>query len=55
MKKLLLIALAASLPVLAEEMRPNKDPVPSPSDLATERPRVDAGGTTPVPAPSDQK
>jgi hypothetical protein len=94
MKKLLLIALAVSLPVFAEEMRPNKDPVPSPSDLraargqdrpdgqapedrtpspsdlATERPRVDgdrptdriqdprtagAGGTTPVPAPSDQK
>lgn len=93
MKRVLLIAvLAAALPLAAEEMKPNKEPVPSPSDmrgatgedrpqgqareartpspsdLATERPRVDgdrrtsemqdprsagAGGTTPVPSPSD--
>ena len=93
MKRILLIALlTAALPALAEEMKPNKEPVPSPSDirgatgedrpqgqareartpspsdLATERPRVDgdrrtsgisdprtagAGGTTPVPSPSE--
>jgi len=34
MKRFLLIALlAAALPAAAEEMKPNKDPVPSPSDL----------------------
>ena len=93
MKRILLIAiLAAALPAAAEEMKPNKEPVPSPSDirgatgedrpqgqareartpspsdLATERPRLDgdrrtseipdprnagAGGTSPVPSPSD--
>ena len=93
MKRILLIALlAAALPAAAEEMKPNKDPVPSPSDirgatgedrpqgqareartpspsdLATERPRIDgdrntsgipdprsagAGGSAPVPSPSD--
>ena len=93
MKRILLIALlAAALPAGAEEMKPNKEPVPSPSDLrgatgedrpqgqareartpspsdlATERPRIDgdrhtsgisdprtagAGGTTPAPSPSE--
>lgn len=93
MKRILLITLlAVALPAAAEEMKPNKDPVPSPSDLrgatgedrpqgqareartpspsdlATERPRVDgdrhtseipdprkagAGGTAPAPSPSD--
>lgn len=91
-KAWLLVALAAALPAAAQDMRPNKDPVPSPSelrsargedrpqgqareartpspsDLATERPRVDgdrrtsgltdprtagAGGTAPAPSPSD--
>jgi hypothetical protein len=71
MKRLLFIALAAlALPAAAQDMRPNKDPVPSPSDLraatredrpqgqaredrtpspsdlATERPRVDGDRPT---------
>jgi hypothetical protein len=93
MKQILFSAvLALALSAAAEEMKPNKEPVPSPSDmrgavgedrpqgqareartpspsdLATERPRVDgdrhtseipdprkagAGGTTPVPSPSE--
>ena len=93
MKRILLIAiLAAALPAAAEEMKPNKEPVPSPSDmrgatgedrpqgqareartpspsdLATEAPRVDGdrrtsamqdprnagtGVTRPAPSPSD--
>jgi hypothetical protein len=89
---LLALLLAIALPVAAEEMKPNKEPVPSPSDLrsmsgedrpqgqareartpspsdlATERPRVDGdrptsaiqdprnagvGMTQPAPSPSD--
>lgn len=71
MKKLLIsLALCMALPALAEDMKPNKDPVPSPSDirgsrgedrpqgqapeartpspseLATERPRVDGDRRT---------
>src|SRR2546423_14978066 len=70
MKTLWIILLAASFAVLAEDMRPIKDPVPSPSDLraatgedrpqgqareartpspsdlATERPRVDGDRPT---------
>jgi hypothetical protein len=71
MKRLLMIvALAAALPAVAEEMKPNQPPVPSPSDLrgatgedrpqgqaredrtpspsdiATERPRIDGDRPT---------
>lgn len=93
MKRILFVTLlAATLPAAAQDMKPNKEPVPSPSDLrgatgedrpggqareartpspsdlATERPRVDgdrrtsgitdprtsgAGGTAPAPSPSD--
>ena len=91
-RTVLTLLLAAALPLAAEEMKPNKEPVPSPSDmrgatgedrpqgqareartpspsdLATERPRVDgdrhtsgitdprtsgAGGTAPAPSPSE--
>ncbi|HUQ75395.1 MAG TPA: hypothetical protein VM183_11760 [Burkholderiales bacterium] len=91
-RSLLALLLAVTLPVAAEEMKPNKEPVPSPSDLrtmsgedrpqgqareartpspsdlATERPRVDGdrptsaiqdprhagvGMTQPAPSPSD--
>ena len=92
MKHYLLILALVAFQAGAEEMKPNKDPVPSPSDmrgatgedrpqgqareartpspsdLATERPRTDgdratselqdprnagAGGTRPSPSPSD--
>src|SRR3954464_9179956 len=88
----LALALSAALAANAQDMKPNKDPVPSPSDLrgatgedrpqgqareartpspsdlATERPRTDgdrptsaiqdprnagAGATRPAPSPSD--
>ena len=40
MKRLLLVvALAVALPAAAQEMKPNKDPVPSPSDLRGARAR----------------
>ena len=95
MKRLLLVvALAVALPAAAQEMKPNKDPVPSPSDLrgatgedrpqgqaredrtpspsdlATERPRTDgdrptsqiqdprnaaAGGSAGKPLPEDNR
>jgi len=92
MKKAVLLMLAAAMPAFAQDMKPNKDPVPSPSDLraatgedrpqgqareartpspsdlATETPRVDGdrptsaiqdprnagtGLTRPAPSPSD--
>jgi len=67
---LLIVAIAVALPAAAQEMKPNKEPVPSPSDLrgatgedrpqgqareartpspsdlATERPRVDGDRPT---------
>ena len=95
MKRLLMIvALAAALPAAAEEMKPNRPPAPSPSDLrgatgedrpqgqaredrtpspsdlATERPRTDgdrptsgiqdprnaaAGGSAGKPLPEDNR
>src|SRR5947208_2740381 len=33
MKHIFLICLALALPAAAEDMKPNKDPVPSPSDI----------------------
>lgn len=93
MKRFLLLLAAIALPAVAQEMKPNKEPVPSspsdlrgatgedrpqgqareartpsPSDLATETPRVDGdrptsamqdprnagtGLTRPAPSPSD--
>lgn len=92
MKRILLLLAALALPALAQDMKPNKEPVPSPSDLrgatgedrpqgqareartpspsdlATETPRVDGdrptsamqdprnagtGLTRPAPSPSD--
>ena len=92
MKSTLLLILAVALPAAAQDMKPNKDPVPSPSemraasgedrpqgqareartpspsDLATETPRVDGdrptsaiqdprnagtGLTRPAPSPSE--
>ena len=92
MRSTLILVLAVALPAVAQEMKPNKDPVPSPSemraatgedrpqgqareartpspsDLATETPRVDGdrptsaiqdprhagtGMTRPAPSPSE--
>ena len=52
-RRLLFIVLAAALPVVAQDMRPNQEPVPSPSDLATERPRID--GDRPTSAMQDPR
>jgi len=52
-RTLLFIVLAAALPVTAQDMRPNQEPVPSPSDLATERPRID--GDRPTSAMQDPR
>ena len=57
MQRLLLITLmAVSLPTAAQDMRPNKDPVPSPSDLRAatgeDRPQGQAREDR-TPSPSD--
>jgi len=57
MRRLLLVAmLAAALPAAAQEMRPNKEPVPSPSDLrgatGEDRPQGQAREAR-TPSPSD--
>ena|SRR2546423_10220439 len=56
MKTLWIILLAASFAVLAEDMRPIKDPVPSPSDLRAasgeDRPQGQAREAR-TPSPSD--
>ncbi len=56
MKLLLVLALTAALPVAAQDITPNKDPVPSPSDLRTMRGEDRPGGQAPearTPSPSD--
>ena len=57
MRRLLLIAwLAATLPAAAEDMKPNKDPVPSPSDIRASRGQDRPEGQAPedrTPSPSD--
>ena len=57
MRRMLLIAwLAAALPVAAEDMKPNKDPVPSPSDIRASRGQDRPQGQAPedrTPSPSD--
>jgi hypothetical protein len=53
---LLTILLAAALPVAAEDMRPNKEPVPSPSDIRASRGQDRPQGQAPedrTPSPSD--
>ena len=53
---LLVLALAASSGAAAEDMRANKDPVPSPSDLRAERGQDRPRGEAPedrTPSPSD--
>ena len=53
---LLVLALAASFGAAAQDMRPNKDPVPSPSDLRAERRQDGPRGEAPedrTPSPSD--
>ena len=55
-RTVLLIALAAALPVAAEDMRPNQEPVPSPSDLRAQRAQDRPNGDAPearTPSPSD--
>jgi len=55
-RTVLVLLLAAALPVAAQDMRPNKDPVPSPSDLrgatGEDRPNGEAREDR-TPSPSD--
>ena len=57
MKRMLLITcLAIALPASAEDMKPNKDPVPSPSDIRASRGQDRPQGQAPedrTPSPSD--
>ncbi len=57
MKRILLIVcLAAALPAAAQEMKPNKEPVPSPSDIRASRGEDRPQGQAPedrTPSPSD--
>lgn len=53
---LLVVIAAAALPAAAEDMQPNKDPVPSPSDLRGARGEDRPQGQAPesrTPSPSD--
>ena len=53
---LLIICLAAAFPVIAQEMKPNKEPVPSPSDIRAQRGEDRPQGQAPedrTPSPSD--
>ena len=52
----LAVALPAALPTAAEDMKPNKDPVPSPSDIRASRGQDRPQGQAPedrTPSPSD--
>jgi hypothetical protein len=56
MKRLFVLALAASFSAAAQDMRPNKDPVPSPSDIRAFRGQDRPEGQAPearTPSPSD--
>jgi hypothetical protein len=57
MRRMLLIAcLAAALPAAGEDMKPNKEPVPSPSDIRASRGEDRPQGQAPenrTPSPSD--
>ena len=52
----LAVALPAALPTAAEDMKPNKDPVPSPSDIRASRGQDRPQGQAPEDrTPSPQK
>jgi hypothetical protein len=56
MKRIFLICLAFALPAAAEDMKPNKDPVPSPSDIRAINGQDKPQGQAPedrTPSPSD--
>ena len=57
MRRMLLIAcLAAALPAAGEDMKPNKEPVPSPSEIRANRGEDRPQGQAPearTPSPSD--
>src|SRR3954471_5604747 len=55
-RTLLVLALAAALPAWAQDMKPNKEPVPSPSDMRADRAQDRSDGQSPedrTPSPSD--
>lgn len=55
-RTLLIICLAVALPATAEDMKPNKEPVPSPSDIRASRGEDRPLGQAPedrTPSPSD--
>jgi hypothetical protein len=55
-RTLLIICLAVALPAGAQDMKPNKDPVPSPSDIRASRGEDRPQGQAPedrTPSPSD--
>ena len=55
-RTLLIICLAAAFPALAQDMKPNQDPVPSPSDIRAQRGQDRPQGQAPedrTPSPSD--
>jgi len=55
-RTLLIVCLAVALPAAAEDMKPNKDPVPSPSDIRASRGEDRPQGQAPedrTPSPSD--
>ena len=56
MKRWLIVFILVSTPALAQEMKPNKEPVPSPSDIRADRAQDLSDGQAPenrTPAPSD--
>jgi hypothetical protein len=55
-RTLLIVALAAAFPLAAQDMKPNKEPVPSPSDIRASRGEDRPQGQAPedrTPSPSD--
>ena len=55
-RTLLIVALAAAFPLAAQDMKPNKDPVPSPAELRADRALDRPQGQAPedrTPSPSD--
>jgi hypothetical protein len=55
-RTLLIICLATAFPAMAQDMKPNKDPVPSPSDIRAQRGEDRPQGQAPedrTPSPSD--
>ena len=55
-RTLLIICLAAALPAMAQDMKPNKEPAPSPSDVRAQRGEDRPQGQAPearTPSPSD--